>query len=44
MDFDEIDVGRRSLWCCWILLALFIAAVFALAFLVLATYPPLQAK
>ena len=39
MDFDEIDAGRRSLWCCWIMLALFVTAVVALAAIILVGLP-----
>lgn len=38
MDFDEIDVGRRSLWCCWILLIAFVIVVFAAAITILSMH------
>jgi len=30
MDSDEIDVGRRSLWCCWMIAMIAAALVIIL--------------
>jgi len=39
MDEDEIDVGRRSLWCCWMIAAMVIFIVVAVTVAILVIQP-----